>query len=125
MRHWIVPESTDFGANWKTVDDYQYEKGQLSYANAVLIDSGGSIYVGGTGRISKYQNPWLVRISSDGGKSWSISDEFKYNADNVKDDTADDVVVAMGLDERGNPMALGDVYGSPSRRWILTGFPCQ
>lgn len=81
--------------------------------------------MGGSGRTGKYQNPWIVRVSSDGGRTWSVSDEFKYNRDNAKDNVVDDVVLAMGLDSRGNPVAAGDVYGSPSRRWIVRAYPCR
>jgi len=123
--HWIVRKSEDFGVTWQTVDDYQYRKGHFSYANGIIIDGQGRIYVGGSGRTANYQNPWIVRASYDGGKSWNVFDEFKYNADNSEDKVIDDVVVAMGLDSRGHPLALGDVYGSPSRRWIVRGFPCR
>jgi len=35
--HWIVRKSEDFGLTWKTVDDYQFEAGQHSYSNAIIV----------------------------------------------------------------------------------------
>jgi hypothetical protein len=47
--HWLVRKSTDQGATWITMDDFNYPGGNHSQAFAVSIDSSGNIYVGGYG----------------------------------------------------------------------------
>ncbi|MGZ3697147.1 MAG: WD40/YVTN/BNR-like repeat-containing protein [Bdellovibrionota bacterium] len=80
VRHWIVRKSSDNGATWKTVDDFQYTAGLNSEPAAIASTSTGDVYVAGYGLGSNGFKHWIVRKSADAGKSWSTIDDFVNSA---------------------------------------------
>ncbi len=75
---WIVRKSTNSGATWSTVDDFQYTGNQNARAYGVAFDSCGYIYVAGEAVDGSANTRWIVRKSADGGTSWSSIDDFVY-----------------------------------------------
>ena len=80
--HWIVRKSTDGGATWNTIDDFQSDPATTSRAQGVTADAAGNIYVAGEtsqryvistskkGTTYGYTYQSVVRKSINGGASW-------------------------------------------------------
>jgi hypothetical protein len=76
-KHWIVRRSTDSGATWTTVHDYQYVAGQDSASTGIAIDASDRLYVIGNGSVTSISDArWIVQRSTDGGATWGVSDTF-------------------------------------------------
>lgn len=75
--HWIVRKFD--GTTWATVDNYQYVANVASEARSVAIDSAGTIYVAGFGTSGTVRS-WIVRMSTNGGSTWSVVDTFNLVA---------------------------------------------
>ena len=84
--YWYVRKSADSGVSWSTVDLYQYTPGQMVDPTGFAADDQGNIYVAGWGHertvigsgkhttTNSYIH-WLVRKSSDAGKTWALVDD--------------------------------------------------
>jgi len=79
---WFVRKSTDDGANWSTVDKFQFSTTEkaccspASVAQSIIIDLSDNVYVSGYAQESSGKGHWLVRKSTDGGKSWTTVDDY-------------------------------------------------
>jgi hypothetical protein len=88
---WTVRRSTNGGASWSTVDAFSLSgvpggfTGAYYDASAFSIgaDADGNLYVvgsanavSGSGNRTTYSSHWVVRKSSDGGKTWSTVDNI-------------------------------------------------
>lgn len=69
----IVRKSTDQGATWSTVLDYQ-NGGNDSYFLSIAITSTGVVFV--AGYVDKVTDMWLVIKTTNGGNSWTVMDEY-------------------------------------------------
>jgi hypothetical protein len=79
--HWLVRKSADGGASWSTVDDYQLPTNISSVAKRITADSNGNLFVTGQAATSITSTIWIVRLSVDGGATWSPpEDTFQYAA---------------------------------------------
>jgi hypothetical protein len=84
---WYVRKSSDGGQSWNTVDLFQYAPGEWINCNSFAADDSGNIFVAGWARaaatISKRNTTtpgnihWIVRKSSDGGQTWTLSDDLE------------------------------------------------
>jgi hypothetical protein len=112
--HWIMRKSTDSGATWTTVSDYNLVAGQDAIANALTVDSSGSIYAAGNAYDASSVNHWIVRKSTDSGATWTtISD---YNLVAGKNAAA----YAITVDNSGNIYATGYAIDASSvSHWIV------
>ena len=76
--HWIVYKSVDHGTSWTLVDDYT---GLASggVVNSVRVGAGGRVVAAGYGvdsrSDSKTNSQGLVRVSRDGGATWTNGDQ--------------------------------------------------
>jgi hypothetical protein len=76
--HAIIRRSTDGGATWSTVDDYQYTPGKASSASGLIVrPSNGQVLAAlsctdGTGT----NKHWVIRGSNDGGATFSNFDDY-------------------------------------------------
>jgi hypothetical protein len=70
--------NTAFAQPWQTIDDFQYAPGLGASANAITRDLIGNIFVAGpvTKSTSPLRGSTLVQKSSDGGATWSVTDDF-------------------------------------------------
>jgi hypothetical protein len=80
VSHWFTRMSTNGGASWSILDNYQYVSGQFSTGDGVFVDAGGNLYTMGTGNDAGGVGHWLVKKSTNQGTSWSVSDDFTYLA---------------------------------------------
>jgi hypothetical protein len=75
--HWLVRESTNGGASWATIDDYQLNAGSYAAAGGVGVDLAGNVYV--VGSASDGTNYHAIVRTNTGG-SWTTADDFQYTA---------------------------------------------
>jgi hypothetical protein len=62
--HWIVRESTDFGAHWLVIDDYVYPMGHVAFGRSgIVFDASGRLFAAGMGTDSAGHQHWLVRAT--------------------------------------------------------------
>ncbi len=84
--YWYVRKSSDSGATWSTVDQSLYGAGQFMDATGFAADDTGNVYVVGWGQdqtvvgsgkhtTTQTTIHWLVRKSTDGGKTWRLVDD--------------------------------------------------
>lgn len=104
--HWIVRKSTDSGATWATVDDFNFSASQSSGADAITIDGSGNIYVIGNAKDASSFIHWIVRKSIDGGATWSTVDDYALSV-NKEAKGAD-----LAIDSSGNIYATGNALDS-------------
>lgn len=76
VNRWIVRKSTDGGATWSTVDNYNFVSGKDSYARTIAVDSNANIYVSGYASDASFNTKWIVKKSTDGGATWTVVDTF-------------------------------------------------
>lgn len=107
--HWIVRKSTDSGATWATVDDFNYTATKESIARSVVADSNGNIFVAGYSIVSGTSTKWTVRKSSDAGATWTTVDAFSEGA------SASAVAYAITADSGGNIYTTGYVTDADSK----------
>jgi hypothetical protein len=84
---WLVQRSpTGNLGTWTTVDTfYTSTEWTQTSARAALITDSGTIYVAGSAYSSRTRKRhWIVRSSTDGGATWSISDNFTYGGSSVE-----------------------------------------
>jgi hypothetical protein len=125
---WTVRRSQDGGASWTTVDTYYLGGSPLnaSWASGVGADSAGNLYVVGTASLPSgkaYYWSWIVRMSSDGGNSWTTVDQFPPSSPSSHPSA---LAAAFGSDPGGNLFVAGydnqgpSGFGSASsQRWIV------
>jgi|GEM_PF-5253685 len=70
--HWIVRKSTDSGATWATVDNFNLASERAARANAIFV-SGSAIYVAGMANNSSNKRTAIVRKSTDDGASFGAN----------------------------------------------------
>lgn len=81
ISHWIVRKSTDAGASWTTVRDYNFAASKDALAYSVLIDGAGTVYVAGAAdTTASGAKHWMVQKSTDGGSSWTMVDDYVMSA---------------------------------------------
>ncbi len=112
--HWLTRKSTDQGATWSTVDDFNYVAGKGSVSQGIIIDSLNNLYATGFGADSTNINHWLTRKSTNQGTSWSTVDDFNYVA--ITNNTQANMV---GVDNSGNIYSTGQgTVTTGSNHWL-------
>jgi hypothetical protein len=74
MSRLLVRKSTDEGATWKTIDDFQLAR-DMTVPSAILVASNRTVFVAGNG-VRGDERVWFVRRGDDDGERWSSSDIF-------------------------------------------------
>jgi hypothetical protein len=111
-----VRRSTNQGATWTLPEDYVHPTGSTGFARAMATDAWGTIYVGGysdnfdTGVPIADQYHWVVRASSDGGATWTTSDDALPTRNSTG-------VQAMTSDSNGNVYAAGYDFDDQKYHW--------
>ena len=73
---WLIRESNNQGAKWKTVDEYSYPGSIRLSADSIAEDGQGTLYAQGIAYLGVSNYRWIVRASQDSGNHWAtISDE--------------------------------------------------
>lgn len=111
---WITLRSPtgDLGS-WTTVDTFRSTEWTQSSANATTITESGTIYVAGWGYSSKTRKRhWIVRTSTNGGSTWTISDNFSYGGATVE-------LSGMTLDAAGRIFVCGQAANSAGNLYWL------
>src|SRR5262249_23939283 len=75
-RHWVVRRSADGGNSWATIDDFQLDTNNNSYARRFVAAANGTFYVAGSALVGPndgtFRNShWVVRKSVNGGATWT------------------------------------------------------
>jgi len=105
---WTVRRSADQGANLETVDSFRSAEWTSGSALGIAITETGTIYVTGWAYYSSRKGSgyrWVVRTSTDGGYTWTISDNT----------TAGVSGVGVAVDANGKPYVCG--YGNGT--WLV------
>jgi hypothetical protein len=111
---WVVLKSIDNGASWSPVDNYLYSGGSSSEAHGIAADSSGNLYVAGTAVDSGGLNHWLVRMSNNGGSSWTISRDTLYST------SYSAKALGVTVDHNGYVFVCGTGYDSGGvQHWIV------
>jgi hypothetical protein len=98
---------------WETVDAFQYHPGQTAAAYSVALHADGSALAVGYGQDAAGISHALAMISTDGGQSWTISDDDQHL------DSRTSIYRAAGTDFDGNLYAVGHESTSLGDRWIV------
>jgi hypothetical protein len=104
--HYLTRQSTDNGATWNTVDDFDYTDGTYSIAYAVGVDTAGNVYTVGVGHDAFSKSHYIVRMSVDQGLTWNTVDDFVFTGGNGSQ------AYGFGVDASGNVYTVG--YGTDS-----------
>lgn len=81
--HWFVIRSKDQGETWETVDD-QAANGGSTKAVSGMVDQTGRIFVTGMMFDADGQGDWVIRRSTNDGKTWDEMDRFRRGADGAQ-----------------------------------------
>lgn len=122
LTHWLVQKSTDGGQTWELISDFNFVKGKYAGAQAIHIDQGGTIYVGGYGweGFTDFDDVhWIVRKSSDDGLTWKTIRAVSYGGGKSESPLGcsrcnDAEVKAIATDSKGTVFVAGigvDVHG--------------
>lgn len=115
----VIRQSTDGGATWSTVDDFQYAAGQDSTSSSVAFGPDGAMYVCGSGLDAGGVSHWTVRRSTDGA-TFTIVDDFQLVSGQAA--TCD----AIRRDPAGNVYASGRATdASGASHWIVRKLSCD
>ncbi len=85
---WVVRRSTNGGATWSEIDTFQLQSGQLSRALGIGADGAGNLYIIGRGTTKKGSTAtghWLVRKSTDGGATFTTTDDVASSNSSVNE----------------------------------------
>ena len=111
VRHALVMRSSDQGATWATIEDFNYRPGTNTYFLSFAVDPAQNLYAVGVADMSA--NPvysrwhWIVRKSTDHGATWATADDF------VPDTGASDgrnTASGVAVDAAGNVYVVGMVH---------------
>ncbi len=82
VEHALVMRSSDQGANWQTVDDYNYLPGTNTWFENIGVDPAGNLFTVGCAKMGPggQTGHWLARKSADHGASWQTVDDFSYGS---------------------------------------------
>ncbi len=73
---WIVRRSLDGGKTWSVVEEISHGKDADAGAWSAMLTRDGTIYVIGHATDAKKKSHWLVRKSSDRGKTRQTADDY-------------------------------------------------
>ncbi len=72
----LLRRSSDNGATWTTIDNFQVTPGKDTYGGLVYVTPTGTIFFGAAGIDATGTPHWIIRRSLNNGTSWSIVDDF-------------------------------------------------
>jgi hypothetical protein len=112
--NWLVLRSGSGEAGtWQPVDTFKNNEWTGLSAGGVLATGNGTIYVSGRAYNSrKHKYFWVVRASTDGGNTWTLSDSFNYGGYSVQ-------VFEMTQDAAGNLYVCGQAEGASGLAWLV------
>lgn len=79
---WVVKKSSDYGATWNIVDQYNYFTGKESKALNLDLDASGNVYVTGYGIGNSNETYLLVRKFD--GSVWSSSAQLNMSSSTLQ-----------------------------------------
>lgn len=78
ISHALVMRSSDRGATWQTIEDYNYLPGSNTCFVCFGVDPAQNLYAAGWVKMGTSGTRWLVRRSTDLGATWQTVDDFPY-----------------------------------------------
>ncbi|MEO5971364.1 MAG: hypothetical protein ABIQ95_15675 [Bdellovibrionia bacterium] len=94
----VIRKSSDHGSTWNTVDtfvDTPLLSGDGNGVKSIVIDSSDKVYASGS------NGSWIVRMSSNGGTTWTTVDSYQFSAGHHASANA------ITIDALGNIYAVG------------------
>jgi hypothetical protein len=110
---WLTRKSSDHGATWSNVDAFSYVPGNSTLGRKITASTDGKIYVVGYGDDSQDNAHWLVRMSDDGGATWTTVDDYVYETPSSLDTYPSSIALAPN----GQILVVGT--GGWSEHWIV------
>ena len=110
IRHAVVMRSSDQGATWATIEDFNYRPGTNTYFLSFAVDPAQNLYAVGVANLAPLSGApdhWIVRKSADHGATWTTADDF------VPDIGASDgrnTASGVAVDAAGNVYVVGMVH---------------
>jgi hypothetical protein len=110
IQHALVMRSSDQGATWETIEDFNYRPGTNTYFLSFAVDPAQNLYAVGVANmapLSGAPDHWIVRKSADHGATWTTVDDF------VPDSGVGDgrnVASGVAVDGVGNVYVVGMVH---------------
>lgn len=108
--YWHVRQSTDYGANWSTLDSFSLLPTLGStWASSAAFDASGKLFVNGTIDDGTGNFFWGLRSTIDNGTNWSTKalDQLNY------------MPYKMLIDSQGRMWSVGNFIDSGNYRWFV------
>ncbi|MBI3555296.1 MAG: hypothetical protein HY074_03400 [Deltaproteobacteria bacterium] len=100
--HLVTRSSSDNGATWATVDDFQLNGAISSFGAGGGVDDSDNIFALGF----ETSGHWFARRSIDGGATWTTVDSFQYAAGKLSSPSA------LAFDNAGGISVVGSATDS-------------
>lgn len=114
---WLVRKGANGGATWSTVDSFGYSTSIFgANSTSIWIDPLSRLFVQGVGFDAADIRRWLIRISSDGGSTWSTLNDYTYNASYPTFPAFNQT--APMIDNDGHWLVLGQGDDATSTHWL-------
>lgn len=110
---WIVRKSTDDGASWDIVDDFELAPGLGAGGGDVAVADDGRIYVLGGATPVGTETHRIVRRSDDDGASWETVDDFVYAPGHAS------YTSGLGIAPDGSIWSTGQSGSATMSHWIV------
>jgi len=110
---WLIRGSTDNGANWSTLDTYEYDPDKGSIARGIVELNSGVLIVTGSAQDSNNIRHWVTRKSSDNAQTWATVDDYLLDTNNISQ------AVGLGKDLLDNVYAIGEAEDGTSMFWTV------
>jgi len=98
--YWQVLQSTDEGASWNSVDEFQLTPGGQTLGFSITFDLQGGVYVGGTAKdlaTPTQHYHWLIRKSEDHGKTWKTVDDIMGSDTKIGESLPHSMTIDSGI----------------------------
>lgn len=113
----VVRRSTDEGATWTTVDDFQLIAGARDYSGGIVTDASNNVYSFSAARGTSSLTTWVIRKSIDNGTTWTTANTYQYSTGAYYDGGA--YGIASGTAGLFAVGFGGNVMASSTTKWLV------
>lgn len=103
--HWIIAKSSDNGATWTQVDNYQMQASADAECRTLGLDRTGRVFAGGFADSGVNGKHWIVKRATADGTSWLIRDDYVHPSDSMM--AANSSAKSIAFDSANNVYVAG------------------